>query len=78
MAGAAYKLWARSPWEESPSLRASGFSQPLLRSEGEQLARASGDAGVMSVWVEDANGQVSWSAGEKWNELHAPTQQEPN
>jgi hypothetical protein len=59
-----FELWARSTGEEAPSLRATG-EEWTLRSEAARLASASGDEGVMSVWVQDAAGKVVWSAGEK-------------
>ena len=70
-----YRLWARSAEQAKATLRYWGNYQPRLVSEGERLARASGDEGVMSVWIVDTrNGSIPWSAGEKYAELHATPQ----
>lgn len=70
MADPVFELWARSSGEDRPWLRETGI-EGELRSEGARLARASGEEGVMSVWVQAPDGSVVWSAGEKWAELHA-------
>jgi hypothetical protein len=72
MADETFQLWARSPDEVEPSLRRTGEQWPL-EVEAERLAKASGDEGVMSVWVQnDRDGGVVWSAGEKATELELP------
>lgn len=60
-----FELWARSREEAAPSLRQSSPEAFVLETEGIRLARASGDEGVMSVWVQDCDGKVLWAAGEK-------------
>lgn len=66
-----YELWAWNRHiEEQPTLREAGPGAWPLRSLGAKLARASGDEGVHSVWVQSGDGAVVWSAGEKYAELH--------
>lgn len=61
-------LWARSQDEPKPTLREQGNEDRLLF-EAQRLASASGDEGVMSVWVATSWGDILWSAGEKATEL---------
>lgn len=69
-------LYAKAVGETRSRFRGAG---PVaeLEAEAQRLARASGEEGVLSVWVQAPNGSVLWSAGEKWDELHPAPGQAP-
>jgi hypothetical protein len=70
---APFEVWAVARRGDTAVMRASYWGLPGARSEAQAIARSAPNArggGAVSVWIQDRDGDVIWSAGEKWTELH--------
>lgn len=68
-ASSEYIVFARATWEDTASRRGTLGAEADALSLALRIARATGEEGALSVWVETAEGVVTWAAGEKATEL---------